>query len=402
MSSVIFNITGDETGSTSVTAFFPETQEPPLVANPGHGNFQRILEYFAQAGGNPDPTEVRNLFDVGRAVSAAFARLGERVTVKGNSLLFDGDPLNSALADTIVEYYIEGNDNVEPLVKFLENLMTNPNPLSRESLYGWLANKSFHIDDDGCFLTYKSVRSAGDGVYNSISSGTADVNGETIHGVIPQEIGDVVEMPRSDVDDNTHAACSTGLHVGTWGYASSFSGDTMLLVKVNPRDVVSVPKDSGEQKVRVCRYVVVDAGLTAPIEGMRLPTQTVVPDTYVSETNSESEVLDDEPSEDDYPMDEPEDIDDLDAFVTDVADDGSLVWSDDEDEDPLAPVESEAPAQEAGPMPGSHTAKVSARQALEAEPRDVIRRLAKANGITRGMKTKAMLIDDLVAKGITV
>lgn len=396
MSSVIFNITGDQTGTTSVTAFFPETGEAPLVANPGHSNFQRILDYFAASGSNPDADEVRDLFDVGRAVTAAFARLGERVTIRGHNLLFDGDPLNTALADAIITYYEEGNDNLTPLIKFLENLMTNPNPNSRESLYGWLANKSFHIDDDGCFLTYKSVRSVLDqpGVFNSISSGTADVNGETITGVIPQRVGDVVEMPRSDVNDNTAVACSTGLHVGTWNYASGFSGDVMLLVKVNPRDVVSVPSDSGEQKVRVCRYVVVDSGLTAPIEGLRLPTQVVVPDEYVSETNAAEQVTD-----------EPDDFDpDAEDFdEAEVDEPGPF----DQDEDPIAPVESpvvEAPAQEAGPIAQSVTprqAKVNARKALEAKSRDDIRALAKANGITRGLKTKAMLIDDLVNKGIS-
>jgi hypothetical protein len=30
-------------------------------------------------------------------------------------------------------------------------------------------------------------------------------------------------------------------------------------VSVNPRDVVSVPKDCGYQKLRTCRYTVLDA-----------------------------------------------------------------------------------------------------------------------------------------------
>jgi hypothetical protein len=52
--------------------------------------------------------------------------------------------------------------------------------------------------------------------------------------------------------------CHTGLHAGTWDYATTFSGDTLLLVKVNPRDVVSVPTDCNWQKIRTCRYTVVD------------------------------------------------------------------------------------------------------------------------------------------------
>jgi hypothetical protein len=40
-------------------------------------------------------------------------------------------------------------------------------------------------------------------------------------------------------------------------YGSVNSGDRIVIVKVNPADVVSVPKDCSYQKVRTCRYEVV-------------------------------------------------------------------------------------------------------------------------------------------------
>jgi len=52
--------------------------------------------------------------------------------------------------------------------------------------------------------------------------------------------------------------CHTGLHVGTYAYASNFGQGALLEVQVNPRDVVSVPTDCSAAKMRTCRYVVVD------------------------------------------------------------------------------------------------------------------------------------------------
>lgn len=48
------------------------------------------------------------------------------------------------------------------------------------------------------------------------------------------------------------------VHVGSKSYASSFSnGGKVVICKINPADVVCVPYDSSQQKMRVCKYVVV-------------------------------------------------------------------------------------------------------------------------------------------------
>jgi hypothetical protein len=63
-------------------------------------------------------------------------------------------------------------------------------------------------------------------------------------------------MPRDRVTFDPNNGCSFGLHVGTFSYANSY-GSTVLEVHVNPRDVVSVPTDCQDQKMRTCRYEVV-------------------------------------------------------------------------------------------------------------------------------------------------
>jgi hypothetical protein len=62
-------------------------------------------------------------------------------------------------------------------------------------------------------------------------------------------------MLRGLVDEDRDSACSVGLHVGTFGYAQRFS-EQMLVVLVDPADVVSVPTHGDAEKRRVCRLFV--------------------------------------------------------------------------------------------------------------------------------------------------
>jgi hypothetical protein len=61
-------------------------------------------------------------------------------------------------------------------------------------------------------------------------------------------------MARNSVNDNPEETCSHGLHVCSEGYTKF--GDRLMLVAVNPADVVSVPIDYNASKMRTCRYTV--------------------------------------------------------------------------------------------------------------------------------------------------
>jgi hypothetical protein len=72
-----------------------------------------------------------------------------------------------------------------------------------------------------------------------------------------------VIMSRDDVDNNPHQTCSRGLHVAGHGYMSQYSGNVIVAVKVNPKNVISIPYDYDSQKIRTCEYevlAVVDQG----------------------------------------------------------------------------------------------------------------------------------------------
>lgn len=225
------------------------------VCDGTHPNFKAIM-----AGILEGDESVVDLFDVSKAVAARFDRLSERVTVANGRVYFDGDEVSDSLTNQILRFMDEDADFV-PLVNFFEKVASNPNEHSRKQFYDWVKARNFTITPDGDILGYKGVYEVEDGLFQSVSSGTAIVNGVTHTGQIPQSVGDVVEMPRSQVAHDPQVGCHTGLHAGTWEYASTFvSGPTakILTVAINPRDVVSVPTDCEAQKVRVSRYRIVE------------------------------------------------------------------------------------------------------------------------------------------------
>ena len=224
------------------------------IASATHANWLKIV-----AGVLAGDESVTDLFDVSKTISAKFESLSGRATVANGHLYFDGDEMHNALADEVVRFLDEGVDDWKPLIAFLEKVQQNPQEHSRNQLFEWLTRRAFTITDAGDIIGYKSVRAGDDDVFLSINSGTAIVNGEVKTGRIPQKVGDVVTMPRADVAFDPAQGCSAGLHVANWDYASTWtSHDAILAVAVNPRDVVSVPTDCDFQKVRVCRYQVME------------------------------------------------------------------------------------------------------------------------------------------------
>lgn len=228
------------------------------VATDQHPNYAAIK---AQAEAE-DPDGLLDLFDPSVSIGKEFQRLSERVTAANGRLFFDGDEVDNSLTRTVLRFRDEDLDYM-PLVNFFEKVMTNTDQHTRDNLFRWLdaSGDGLAITDDGDIVGYKGVNRSGDGdeaTYQSCSAGRAIVDGTVHTGYIPNYVGAVVEMPRSEVTWDPQVACSVGLHVGTWDYAHNFGNGATMLVRVNPRDVVSVPTDCNGQKLRTCRYEVLD------------------------------------------------------------------------------------------------------------------------------------------------
>jgi hypothetical protein len=253
---------------SSVTAFIDGEM---YVANQDHKNWDQIV-----AGITSGDESVVRLFDPAEEVAKRFERLTDRISVANGKVYFDGDHVDNAITDHILRM-LEADEDFMSLVNFMDKLYQNPEQHSREQLYGWIkARPSITITSDGDLIAYKGLYSETDEdgtLYKSWHSGSAIVNGEWFNDQqIPQRIGDTVEMPRSQVEFNPYEGCSTGLHAGTFDYARSY-GNSRVKVAINPRDVVSVPTEHNEAKIRVCRYVVIDVA----DEEVKAPVWNVVP-----------------------------------------------------------------------------------------------------------------------------
>lgn len=242
----------------SLTAFF---NGKLYVAERTHASWPQLKSAVVTADENTDLTALARLFDPGLAVQDYFNKVSERVSVANGHVFFDGEEINDGLSNHIIRLMNEGDQAAaQGLINFMENIMTNPNDHSRTQLFDWLSKRDFTITPKGTFLAYKGVRprrgdDTGTYPYESISTGRAIVDGKAYSGAIPNGVGAVVEMPRGEVAHDPDVACHTGLHAGNFRYANSF-GQVLLIVEINPRDVVSVPHDSNSEKIRCCRYVV--------------------------------------------------------------------------------------------------------------------------------------------------
>jgi len=313
------------------------------TASNDHPAFESIVK-----GAMSGDESIISLFNPEKAVAESFNKVSERVSLRSGKVYLDNELVDGSLTDQIVRFHSEGQD-FTPLVKFLENIANNPSSHSRTQLYDWLRNRDFTIDSDGHIIGYKGVQTStnSEGVteYHSISRGDAIVDGVEHSGAIPNYVGAVVEMPRSAVTWNPNIACNTGLHAGTWRYASDFARGATLTVSINPRDVVSVPHDSDSEKIRVCRYTVLEV-VDSPYGSSyhdTTPVEESTDDAIDYETENDEDTVATDPASDEAPKsgvfdDSQESVSDVESEDEDDSDlnaewDASYAYEYNEDED---------------------------------------------------------------------
>ena len=133
------------------------------------------------------------------------------------------------------------DSEIERIKPFIRNMFENPFINAVEELYDFCKAMDFEITDDGCFLAYKRVNS--------------DLSSIHDHGKTKHAIGQYTEVDAYDTD--RHQTCSKGLHFCSKGYLPSYTGAVVIIVKVNPKDVVAIPVDYDNMKGRCRRYMTV-------------------------------------------------------------------------------------------------------------------------------------------------
>jgi hypothetical protein len=212
----------------------------PKTMTQNHPSFTEALTCLATG----DIDSLDALFDVSASITRKFNSDGvEGIEIADGVIYYNDEPLHNYVVDRIFEFMQEGLP-FKPVAQFLSKLMENPSRRAVEELYKFLEHKNLPICEDGDFLAYKSVRED----YKDHYSGTF-YNG----------VGEVLEMPRNAVCDDADVGCSFGFHAGSYEYAKNFGcgNSRLVIVKINPADVVSVPKDCDCQKLRTSCYEVV-------------------------------------------------------------------------------------------------------------------------------------------------
>lgn len=176
------------------------------------------------------------------------------VTNTNNKFKFTGDKafygdveLPLKVVETI-RRYIASKESWSFLELFFNNCLQNPDPKSVFELFLFLEAGKMPITDDGFFLAYRKV----DQNYMSLHSnpdGTRNRN----------KVGDIPVMDRAKCDNRRNVTCSTGLHFASLDYMPSYGSTSgrIMMVKIHPSDVVSIPNDYKDTKGRCCKYEVV-------------------------------------------------------------------------------------------------------------------------------------------------
>lgn len=209
-------------------------------------------------------------------------------TVRGDQFHYKDQALPTDLNARIVAMATK-NEDPTFLLKFWERLQLNPSHRSVQQLFPFLQHEGIAIDQDGFILAYKSVRED----YKDHHSGT-----------VVNKPGSKHEMERNRVSDDPNHACHFGFHVGALAYAEGFgsSPKRIMICRIDPADVVSIPFDAGCQKMRVCKYEVLGHyGITLPSTTFNTLEKVEVPLSEVKRHGADDEAYeeDDEAYEDD-------------------------------------------------------------------------------------------------------
>lgn len=162
-------------------------------------------------------------------------------------------PVHNIVANRIIDF-AENGLPYDNLKAFLKNCLEIGNKVVLDELYLFLeTNETMPITQDGAFVAYRVV--CGD-----YFSKTRNPDGTRNRNIV----GDVVTMDRDKCDHDRNNTCSSGLHFCSKSYIPNYyrTGDRIMVIKVFPQDVVSIPYDYNNAKGRCCKYEVI-----AEIEG---------------------------------------------------------------------------------------------------------------------------------------
>ena len=211
-----------------------------------HPNYDDVLN----AVRNGDEALIETLCNISKTIETFTEG---NVSVKNGHVYYRNLLLEGVIVDRVLGF-IKDKLPVTPLLKFINKLHENPSSRAITELYKFLEHKNLPITPEGNFLAYKGLQAD----YFSITAGNIEViKGKVVDGKIFNGVGEEIEVRRNQVCDDKLVGCSKGLHAGSLKYATDFARGKVVVVEINPADVVSIPTDCECQKLRTCKYKIV-------------------------------------------------------------------------------------------------------------------------------------------------
>lgn len=220
--------------------------------NKTHVNYDAVLKAvraisLVEGAGGESGHLIQPLLDL-VDIRTFVARVTEgKVKIGDDIVTYDGKEIKGVIVDRILQILNMGLD-VRPMAKFLDRLRQNPDLTAYDEVLLFLESGNMPITSDGCFLAYKYVRDD----YYSCHSGRGP-------NEVRNRIGDTPSMERNSVCSDRTLTCERGLHFCSAQYlvGNANHNKRLMIVKVAPEDVVSIPVDYNNSKGRAWRYVVI-------------------------------------------------------------------------------------------------------------------------------------------------
>ena len=205
-----------------------------------HTEYKTIMDLVLSGYG----TKAAELVDVSKSITSY---MKGAVSINNGVIKYQGMEITGGMTGRILDAMKSGEEkDVDMLVNFFNNLMENPSYRAVNELFGFLEAKDIELTDDGYFYAFKKVNRNLKDIYT---------------GKFDNSPGTYVQMPRHMVNEDPTQTCSAGLHVCAKSYLAHYgtaSGNRVVRCKVHPKDVVSVPIDYNNAKMRCSAYLVVD------------------------------------------------------------------------------------------------------------------------------------------------
>lgn len=237
---IAFDFVAGSNGKKSLTVVVKGNVYP---INSDHPRFKEICKSL-----NMNEDFVLSLIRNEKLVRSEVATpVSSNIEVKGGVIYHRGERVEQYLIDEFGK--LEANEiPVEGFLKYVTRLYENVSNRVRTQLFNFMKRYGLTIDSEGNMIGYKAITKDWKDLWTR---------------KLDYRIGNTVSMDRGKVNDDPDQGCAPGLHVGSeqyaYGYHNSRREDRIVLVKVDPANVVCIPKCTSYQKLRTCEFTILGA-----------------------------------------------------------------------------------------------------------------------------------------------